>query len=725
MQRFNKARVLLLVVIAAVAGTSCSRSPEAQKARHLERGEKFFARKDYKDAIIEYRNVLRIEPTNAVAIRRLGLAHYQTGQFRDAFPYLRKATELTPQDEDVRLKLGTILLVAQRPDDARAQATAVLDRDAKNFEGLILLVDSARKPAEIDAALKRLEDERITFQDRPKYHIALGRLYLKKRDMPKAEQAFKDAIARNPKAVEAHTALGEFYVVARDLDKAEQELKAAADLSPKASQARMHLADFYVRTGKREAAKQLLTEVTRSDADYLPAWRRLVDISLTEQRYDEALQHLGPVFKKNPADLEGQLLRGRAHLAKRQTTEAVNDFQAVVKLEPKLARAHYFLGLAQLEAGNVQQAKAALKEAITIEPSFADARLTLARLNIQTGGVQPAIEDLQDLVQSTPNLVPAHMLLGAAHMRNRDGVKAAEVFKKVVSLDPKDPQGPYHLGLALAMQGKRAEASKQFESALAIAPGYADPLAQLVRYRLADKDAAGAAELVKKQVAAAPKSGPLHELLGRVYLVQGKKADAEKALLTAIDLEPRLVSAYGNLAALYASEKNYDQAIAKLEKAHQLAPKNVAPLMVLGTIHEQRGDIPKAQQTYEQVLTLNPRFAAAANNLAYLYIEHGGDKERALQLAQTAKQIAPDDPSISDTLGWVLYHRGIYQRALALLEESAAKAPDNPSIQYHLGVVYAKLGNKDGARKAFAAAVGSKRQFPEMASAKRALAELN
>jgi len=43
----------------------------------------------------------------------------------------------------------------------------------------------------------------------------------------------------------------------------------------------------------------------------------------------------------------------------------------------------------------------------------------------------------------------------------------------------------------------------------------------------------------------------------------------------------------------------------------------------------------------------------------------------ALQLAQRAKEVAPDDPSISDTLGWILYKRGIYQRALGLLKESA------------------------------------------------------
>ena len=54
--------VLLLAGLVAAAG--CARSPEAQKARHLERGDKYFAREQYQEAIIEYRNVLRIEPAD-------------------------------------------------------------------------------------------------------------------------------------------------------------------------------------------------------------------------------------------------------------------------------------------------------------------------------------------------------------------------------------------------------------------------------------------------------------------------------------------------------------------------------------------------------------------------------------------------------------------------------------------------------------------------------------
>ena len=44
------------------------------------------------------------------------------------------------------------------------------------------------------------------------------------------------------------------------------------------------------------------------------------------------------------------------------------------------------------------------------------------------------------------------------------------------------------------------------------------------------------------------------------------------------------------------------------------------------------------------------RFAPAANNLAWVLSEHGGDRDRALALAQTAKELAPEDLNLSDTL---------------------------------------------------------------------------
>ena len=194
--------------------------------------------------------------------------------------------------------------------------------------------------------------------------------------------------------------------------------------------------------------------------------------------------------------------------------------------------------------------------------------------------------------------------------------------------------------------------------------------------------------------------------------------------LKAVELAPTMTEPYRMLAALYAETNRYDQALARLADALKTRPNDTAALMLSGVIYEQKSDIPKARDAYEKVLAIEPRAAAAANNLAWIYSEHGGDKDKALQLAQMAKEIAPDDPRVSDTLGWILYKRGIYQNALSLLKESAAKMGENPQVQYHLGMVYAQLGDQANARKALNAAIGSPADFQGKDEARKTLASL-
>jgi tetratricopeptide (TPR) repeat protein len=240
-----------------------------------------------------------------------------------------------------------------------------------------------------------------------------------------------------------------------------------------------------------------------------------------------------------------------------------------------------------------------------------------------------------------------------------------------------------------------------------------------------EKQPDAALERVKRQIALVPDSPRLYEELGRVHAAR-KEADlAEEAYLKALKLDPRMFGTYLKLASLYAAAGKYDRALARLDEALRVNPKNLVALMVSGMVYQQKGETAKAQQAYERALAVDPRFAPAANNLAWIYSEHGGDKEKALQLAQTAKQGLPDEPSISDTLGWILYKRGVYQRALSLLKESATKMPANAEVQYHLGMTYHKLGDKAAAKQALAQALKLSSGFPGVEEAKRTLAEIS
>jgi Tfp pilus assembly protein PilF len=133
--------------------------------------------------------------------------------------------------------------------------------------------------------------------------------------------------------------------------------------------------------------------------------------------------------------------------------------------------------------------------------------------------------------------------------------------------------------------------------------------------------------------------------------------------------------------------------------------------MALGMIYENEKDYKKAQEYYEKALTINPDYPPAANNLAYIYAEQGGNIDVALNLAQKAKEQVPEDPHIADTLGWIYYKKNVPSRAIAYLKEAAEKI-DNPQIRYHLGMAYYKNGNHDLAKKELNDALKLSTDFP-------------
>ena len=150
-----------------------------------------------------------------------------------------------------------------------------------------------------------------------------------------------------------------------------------------------------------------------------------------------------------------------------------------------------------------------------------------------------------------------------------------------------------------------------------------------------------------------------------------------------------------------------DQAAATCQRAIEQNPHDVRPLLFLAQLQESQGDWKNAEQTYHKLLQLQPDNAMAANNLAYLMLEHGLNTDVALSLAQTGRRGMPDEPSAADTLGWAYYHKGTYQSAVDLLEEAAKEdaAKQNPkkdaNIYYHLGLSYEKLGDKARAKAEF------------------------
>jgi len=683
----------------------------------LRRADGYFGKERYKEAVIEYMNVLRIDPADPDAIRQSGLAHYHLGDFRKAVPFLLKCEELEPENTEVRIKLGTLYLWGRRLKKARAEASYVLERHPDNFDALLLLADTAFAPEQLDDMLARLQSVAARFEDRALFHIALGNIHLRKKDMAAAEAAYNKAVAADATSPEAHLALGQIYKVQGDRSRAEQEYKTAADLSSPNSRAWIKWASFKQEAGEVEEAKTILERIVQENPDSLPALVRLARIAYTEKRHDDCINLVDRVLKKQPAHFEAMLLHAAVRLARRETDQAIDEYERLAARYPKVAQLSYQLALAQVQKGRIRKAIDELNKAVEMDGEFTKAALLLAELNIRTGNAAPAVTSLKQILAREPDLGRAYFLLGMAYRVQKMPDQALDAYRKLKELAPDRPQWPYLIGVVLLGQDKKAEAAAAFQESLDLAPSFVLPLVRLIAMDIRDNKSDAALERLQKQIEIAPESPSLRYVLGKLHAGRGEMDLAEKAVLKAIDLQPEFIGAYRLLSTVYAATGKDEQAISKLSEALKVNPNDQRSMMISAALRQRRDEIEEACQLYEKVLTLNPRSAPAANNLAYLYSERLDNQDRAYDLALKAKDLAPDDPFIADTLGWILCKRGQHKWALNLLQDSAEQLPDQPEILYHLGKVNFALGHEQAAADSFQKALNKSRDFPGSADA--------
>ena len=146
--------------------------------------------------------------------------------------------------------------------------------------------------------------------------------------------------------------------------------------------------------------------------------------------------------------------------------------------------------------------------------------------------------------------------------------------------------------------------------------------------------------------------------------MSGDSVAGRKALARAIELDGRNLTAQLTLADLALREGKNTEMIEILERAASSVPESADLQNRLAIAYEQNDRRADAITAYEKAISLNNDLAMAKNNLAYLIAESGGDLDRALELAQQAKEQLPDDGNASDTLGWVMLKRGVPSAAI-------------------------------------------------------------
>ncbi len=715
---------LLSALLVGLCWLAAGCGSAAKINRANKRGDAAMAAGRYDDAEIEYRSVLLLQPLEPHAISRLGLLFFDEGRFGQAYPFLLKGLDLQPQDIDLHLKMASMSFLINKPDEAREHATFVLDHRPADPDAPITLVNAAREPAELKAVRAKLQSLPPPANTGVPVMVALGALDFRDGKLAEAEAAFVRAEAADPKSALAASALANFYIAQKDLPKGEAKLKKAADLSPPRSTIRIQYAAFELQKGDRDGARRILEQVLKEAPDRIPAALNLAEMALTEKRYSDGLAIIDKVLARDSGMLEALVLAGRLNLAKGDLDKAVSILERAQSFYPDSPQANLTLGQAYLAVGKTDSASSSFNRVLRAIPSTPEAILPLAAIDIQSGNPNNAIVRLKPFLENQPDVYQGWILLADAYRSQRRFAEALASYTELEKNFSANPQVPLLRGVLLREMNRVPEAYAAFEKAKTIDPQYMPALEQLVDLDIAQKNFPAALARIEPRLAEKPNDVGLNVLSAKLQLAQKNWTAAETALRKAISLQPDALTPYVMLAEIYIITHQDEKALADLREASTKDPKDFVTPMLTAILYDRKKNYPEARAAYERTVEINPQFADALNNLAYLYSTEFSQLDKALPLAERARTIRPQDPRIADTLGWILFNKHDYPRALSLLQEAADKLPNDAETQYHLGIARYETGDQARATGALQRAVAAGTDFRGLNDAKARLAVL-
>jgi tetratricopeptide (TPR) repeat protein len=735
--------------------SACSSDPQATAREHFERGEQQQAQNKINEAIIEYRRAIQSDPRLGPARLRLADAYVQNGDRGNALREYVRAAELLPDDEDVQLKAGKMMLMAGQFADARGLGERLLARSPKSVEAQILIANSLAGLQDLESAIDAFEKAVQIDPNRAATYAELGAVQVAKGDLAAAEAAFRKAVEIDPQSQAAVISLANFVWSRGDADQGEQLMKRALELDPKnlvvnrslamfylvrrrpeaaepylktvaeAStdpRAKYALADYYLRLRRFDDARDLVTPFVKDDKTFVDSSIMLARIEATDGKMAEAHRILDGVLAREPKHVEALLVRGQLFLAENNSVNALTALQTATAGNPNSVAAHVALAQTHQLRGSVKEAMKSFNDALRIEPNNNYARLALANLQVNTGAAADAVPLLMKVVGENPRNLEAKLLLLRGFIAVDDMPQADALAADLQKTNGDSASVQTALGM-LATHKKDAAAARQaYGRALSANPRSYQALAGLLTAELQGKNFGAVRALIDKQLAQNPNDPHLNLMAAQAYDVLGDAFEMEKALKKTVEADPHSLDAYAMLGKMYYQQGRLDLARIELERYVATAPASVPGNTMLGTILDLQGKKKEARARYNRALQIDSRAAVAANNAAWIDANtDGSNLDMALQLAQTAKSQLPNQHEIDDTLGWIYYKKNMPTRAIESLENSTLKSPQNATYAYHLGLAYHQNGDAAQARKELERALKLKPDFEGAAHAKQVL----
>jgi tetratricopeptide (TPR) repeat protein len=434
---------------------------------------------------------------------------------------------------------------------------------------------------------------------------------------------------------------------------------------PESQRARQVIAALLVNQAKlSEALPHLQNWLAADPANVGATFLQIAALISRHQDRKEAWQLMQVLAQPYPELPEARLAVAQAAWGAEEIEASLDGARAALKLRPEWEIAALFQAQALQRRSNAE-ALAFLAEYIARYPKAKDARLNYARLLVTQKEYAEARKQFEALVAEYPKNADVAMAVALLAMQASDHDAAEVQLKRALEANYKDPDA---VRLYL---GQVNEERKRFDEALK----WYGSVTHGEQYISAQARYAG------------------------VLAKQGRLADARKHLQDAgpqnEQQRVQLILAEGNLLREAAA---YKEAFELLSQSLEARPDHPDLLYDHAMIAEKVKRIDVLESNLRRLIKLKPDHAHAYNALGYTLADRNERLDEARGLIEAGLKLAPDDPFIMDSMGWVLYRLGQNEEALGYLRRAHAQRPD-AEIAAHFGEVLWAAGQRDEARK--------------------------
>jgi len=461
------------------------------------------------------------------------------GNLDTAIDYLNKAIQEDPESSYLQLELALVYLRLKDHENALKIVETVTVKEPKNVHALVIFGRLNQAKKQIGPAEEAYEKVISLDSKQKDVYLLLGGLYMQENKLDDALRVYQQLVRNFPGSYAGHFFIGKIYVAKGDLKKAEKEFRHTIELNSDLEEPRFELLDLYKTMGKDKEFIRLYQEILEIDPQNIRAAMELGYYYHQKKKVSQAEK----IFKDLGvrSDTEKEVIRTvvQRYLEPKKYGATVIIVEGMLKGSPENSDLHYVAGVALDEKKDWEKAVAHFKKVAPDSTFFQEAVVRIAFLYQEQKKIEQAIDYIKSAIKMVPDNPDLLLYLGSLYEENEEFSKAENVLKQGLEMEPDNTRFYFRLGVVYDKWDRKADSINAMKTVIRLDPKDATALNYL-GYTYADlgEKLDEAERLIKAALEEKPDDGYITDSLGWVYFKKGLFEKAVEYLEKAVSLVP-------------------------------------------------------------------------------------------------------------------------------------------------------------------------------------------